>query len=163
LAPTSVLTPLPLSLSHCTVGPTYRRWFPRVHPLSLSLPRRPHLSAVPNLSPTISRRGRAHVRSFSGHVRAPFEPRALLAHLSYLICALCPALLPSLSLCPRVQRTPPPPADAHCLFYGHRRARAPSSATPPCCVRSAVTGAFLAQPESTTIAPSNPCASAVAS
>jgi hypothetical protein len=122
-------SPPSLSLSHCTVGPTCRRWFPRVRPLSLSLPRRPHLSAVPNLSPTISRRGRAHVHSFSGHVRAPFGPRALLAHLSSLICALCPALSPSLSLCPRVQRTPPSPADAHCLFYGHRRARAPSSAT----------------------------------
>jgi hypothetical protein len=61
--------------------------------------------------------------------RAPFEPRALLAHLSSLICALCPTLSPSLSLCPRVQGAPPPPAVDRYLFCGRCRARAPSSAT----------------------------------
>jgi hypothetical protein len=123
------------SPSRCSVGSSYRRRSPP-RPLSLSVPRA-HLSVIPNLSPTISpswtrprflHRGRAHVR-------APFEPHALLAHPSSLICALYPTLSPSLSLCPRVQGAPPPPADVCCLFCGHRRARAPffapvSSASP---------------------------------
>jgi hypothetical protein len=114
------------------VGLTCRRWFPHVRPLSLSLSCRPHVSAVPNLSPTISppwTHPRPRVLQPRPRPRAPFEPRALLAHLSSLICALCPTLSPSLLLCPCVQRALPPPADAHCLFCGHHRARAPSSAT----------------------------------
>ena len=51
------------------------------------------------------------------------------AHLPSLICALCPAPLPSLLLCPREQGAPPPSADAHRLFRGRRCARAPFSAT----------------------------------
>jgi hypothetical protein len=88
--------------------------------------------------------------------RAPFEPRALLAHLSSLICALCPTLSPSLSLCPLVQGAPPPPAVDRCLFCGHRRVRAPSSAMVSFAslsaawdtLQCALIGAIFAQPES---------------
>jgi hypothetical protein len=66
----------------------------------------------------------------------PFEPRALLAHLSSPICALCPTLSPSLSLCPRVQGALPPPTVDRCLVCGRRRALL-SSAT----VRSALLSA----------------------
>jgi hypothetical protein len=163
-APTSAPS---LPLSRCPVGQTCRCWFPRMRPLSLSLPRRPHLSAVLNLPSTISptwTRPRSRVLRPRPCARAPFEPRALLAHLSYLICALCPTLSPSLSVCPREHRALPPPADAHCLFRGHHHTRAPSSATVSSallsaardtlrcalslpCVGSALTEAAFAQPE----------------
>jgi hypothetical protein len=52
-----------------------------------------------------------------------------LAHLPSLICALCLALSPSLSLCPHKPRAPPPPADTHRLFRGRHCACAPSCAT----------------------------------
>jgi hypothetical protein len=61
--------------------------------------------------------------------RAPFEPCAQLAHLPSLICTLCQTPSPSLSLCPREQRAPPPPAVDYWPFYGHRHFRAPSNAT----------------------------------
>jgi hypothetical protein len=100
---------------------------------SLSLyPAVPTCQLVLNLSPTISppwSRPRPHVLRPHPSSCAPFEPRFLLAHLPSLICALYPTLSPSLSLCPREHGTPPPPTDAHCLFHGRRRARAPSSAT----------------------------------
>jgi hypothetical protein len=92
----------------------------------------PTCQLVLNLPPMISppwTRPRPRVLRPRSCPRAPFEPRALLAHLSSLICALCPTLSPSLSLCPRVQGAPPPPAIDRCLFCGRRRARAPSSAT----------------------------------
>jgi hypothetical protein len=100
---------------------------------TLSLcPAVPTCQLVLNLPPTISlpwTRPRPRVLRPRPRPHAPFEPLALLAHLSSLICALCPTLSPSLLLCPRVQRAPPPPAVDRCLFRGHRRARAPSSAT----------------------------------
>jgi hypothetical protein len=166
------------------VGPSCRRCFPRARPLPLSLSCRPHLSVVSNLSPTISSpwtRPRPRVPQPRPSPRAPFEPRTLLAHLPSLICALCPAPSPSLSLCPREPRAPPPPADAHRLFRGRRCARAPSSATVNFALLSATRDTlrcalslpaapspcspecFLAQPESATVAPSSLCASAVAS
>jgi hypothetical protein len=73
--------------------------FPRA--CSLSLSHHPHLSAVPNLSPTISppwTRPRPCVLRPCPRARAPFEPRALLAHLPSLICAFCQTLSPSLAL-----------------------------------------------------------------
>jgi hypothetical protein len=103
-----------------------------MRPLSLSLPRRPHLSVVLNLPPTISppwTRPRPRVLQPRPCAHAPFEPCVLLAYLSSLNCALYPTLSPSLSLCPREQGAPPPPADAHCLFRGRHRVGAPSSAT----------------------------------
>jgi hypothetical protein len=115
------------SLSHCTVGSTCRCWFPRVRTLSLSLPHGPHLSAVPNLSPTISPPWtRPRPRVFRPRPSPPRPARPPpLSHLHPLPSSL--AL--SLSLCPREHGAPPLPADAHCLFRGHRRARAPYSAT----------------------------------
>jgi hypothetical protein len=96
---------------------------------------------------------------------APFEPRALLAHLPSSICALCPALSPSLSLYTRKSRTsatarrrPPPvpwsalrpwPIQSHgklrlaISFSGH-----PSVCPPPLwSVRSTLTGVVLVQPK----------------
>jgi hypothetical protein len=97
---------LPLSLSR---GPTLSAPFLSAAPaLSLSLSRGPHLSAVLNLSPTISLPcscPRPRVLRPRPSPRAPFEPHALLAHLPSSICALCPALSPSLSLCPCKPRT----------------------------------------------------------
>jgi hypothetical protein len=121
-----------LSPSLCPVGQScwHRSFLPRARSLSLS--RHPHLSAIHNLPPMISppwTRPRPCVLRPHPCARAPFELRALLAHLFSLICALCQILSPSLSLCPREQRAPPSPADDHCLFRGRRRARAPSSAT----------------------------------
>jgi hypothetical protein len=163
------------------VGQSYRRRsFPPVPTLSLS--RHPHLLARPQ-PPThdLPRRGRAHARAFCGHVRAPFEPHALLAHLSSLICAFYSTLSPSLSLCPRVQGAPPPPAVDRCLFRGRRRARAPSSAPVSSallpaaqdtlrCVLSLPVASGPRSPEfllcsrsSTTVALSSPYASVVAS
>jgi hypothetical protein len=124
---------------------------------------------------------RPHVLRPRPSPHAPFEPRALLAHLPSLICALCPAPLPSLSLCPRELRAPLLPADAHHLFRGRRCARAPSSATVSFALPSATRDTlrcalslsvpsdprspehFLAQPESAIVALSSPCASTVVS
>jgi hypothetical protein len=117
-----------LSLPH---GPELSvPFFPPAPTLSLS--RRPHLSTVSNLPTTISPPWtcpRPRVLRPSPRPRAPFEPHALPAHLSSLICTLCPTLSPFLSLYPHVQRAPPPPAFDRCLFHGRRHARAPSSAT----------------------------------
>jgi hypothetical protein len=81
-----------------------------------SLSRRPHLSAVPNLSPTIPRRGRAHVRAFSGHVRASAPCSPTSPH------SLAPSAEPPrhLSRSARAPRAPPPPTDVHRPFYGRR-------------------------------------------
>jgi hypothetical protein len=125
-------------LSRCRVGQSCRRRSFPPRPLSLSQPRRPHLSAVLNLPPMISpswTRTRPRVLRPRPCARAPFEPRAPLAHSSSLICALCPTLSPS--LCPRELGAPPPPTGAHCLFRGRRRARAPSSATVSFALQSA--------------------------
>jgi hypothetical protein len=93
---------------------------------------RPHLSAIPNLSPTISppwTRPRPHVLRPCPHARAPFEPRALLTHLPSLICALFQTPSSSLSLCPRVQRALSPPTVDCCPFGGHCHVCDPSRAT----------------------------------
>jgi hypothetical protein len=125
----SALTSLPLSVP----------WARPVGAGSLARTRSPSLCpAIPtcqpvsNLSPMISppwTRPRPCVLRPRPSPHAPFEPRALLAHLPSFICALCPAPSPSLSLCLHEPRAPLPPADAHRLFRGRRCARAPSSAT----------------------------------
>jgi hypothetical protein len=60
-----------LSPSRCSMGPICQRRSFSPGPLSLSLSRRAHLSVIPNLLPTIPRRGHAHDRAFSGHTLAP--------------------------------------------------------------------------------------------
>jgi hypothetical protein len=159
-------------------------FFPHLVPTLSLCPAVPTCQLVLNLPPTISppwTRPRPRVLWPRPCPRAPFEPRALLAHLSSLICALCPTLSPSLSLCPRVQGAPPSLAVDRCLFRDRRRARAPSSAT----VSSALLPAawdtlrcalslpiasgprspefLLCSRSSATIALSSPCAFVVAS
>jgi hypothetical protein len=142
--------------------------FSAVRALPLSLFRHPHLSAILNLVPTISpswTRPRPRVLRPRSSPRAPFEPRALLAHLPSSICALCPALSPSLSLCPLEPRTsttasrrPPPvpwPLWRPCPVQCHSKLRLaisysghPSVCPPPLwSVRSALTGVVIAQLE----------------
>jgi hypothetical protein len=144
----------------------------------------PTCQPISNLSPTISppwMHPRPRVLQPHPSPRVPFEPSALLAHLPSLICAFCPAPSPSLSVCLHEPRAPPPPADAHRLFRGRRCARALSSATVsfalPSTTRDTLRCAlslpvasglrsperFLAQPESATVTPSSPYASAVVS
>jgi hypothetical protein len=128
---------------------------------------RPHLSVVPNLSPTISpswTHPRPRVLRPRPCARAPFEPRALLAHLPSLICAICQTPSPSLVLPTRAESSAtaprrqlpvlqpssrPRPVPCHGEFRlaiscsGH-----PSVCPSPLCfVRSALTGAILAQSE----------------
>jgi hypothetical protein len=128
----------------------------------------PTSQLVPNLSPTISPSWtcpRPRVLRPRPRPRAPFEPRALLAHLLSSICALCPALSPYLSLCPHeprtsatVHRRPPPvpwpplrPRPVQC--HGELRLAVSYSGHPSVCplplwsVRSTLTGVVLAQPE----------------
>jgi hypothetical protein len=154
-----------------------------VRPLSLC-PAVTTCQLVLNLPPTISPSWTVpRPRVLRPHPRphAPFEPCALLAHLPSLICALCPTLSPSLSLCRRVQGAPPPPTVDHYLFCGRCCARAPSSAmvssdlllaardTLQCALSLHVASRprspkfLLCSRSSTTVAPLSPCASVVAS
>jgi hypothetical protein len=151
--------------------------------LSLSLSRSPHVSVVLNLPPTISppwTRPRPRILRPRPSRRAPFEPHALLAHLPSSICALCPALSPSLSFYPREPRTSATAADVHRLFCGRHCACAPSSATVsfalPSPTRDTIWCAlplsglsgprspewFLRSRSSATVALLRPCASVVA-
>ena len=118
----------------------------------------PTCQRVPNLSPTISS---SWTRPRQRVLRPRPSPRALLAHLPSSICALCPALSPSLSLAlpTRTENL------RNRQFRGRHCARAPSSATvsftlpsatrdtlrcalPPLwSVRSALTGVVLTQSE----------------
>jgi hypothetical protein len=97
---------------------------------SLSQSRRPHLSARPQPpahDPPHWTRQRPRDLRPPPHILAPFEPRAPLAHLPPLTCTLRRTLSPSLSLCARDQRAPPPPIVDCRPFYDRRRARAPSA------------------------------------
>jgi hypothetical protein len=98
----------------------------------LSLSRRPHLSARPH-SPAHDPPPWTHPQPrdlrLPPHVPAHFEPRALLAHLSLLTCALSRTLSHSPSHYARNQGAPPPPTIDYRSFCGPRRARAPSVAS----------------------------------
>jgi hypothetical protein len=94
-------------LSRCPVGQACQR-----RPLACALASL-SISPTPPVSSSSTPRPRSpavdapmSVRSLttSAHPR-PFEPRALLAHLPSLICALYQALSPSLSLCYRSPST----------------------------------------------------------
>jgi hypothetical protein len=115
---------------------------------------------APTISPPWTR-PRSHVLRPRPCARAPFEPRALLAHPSSLICALCPTLSPSLAVPTRTgssataRRRPllvPGPPLHPCLVQRHGELRLSVSCSGhpsvypflPCCVRSTLTGAFLA-------------------
>jgi hypothetical protein len=120
----STLTP---SLSRCSVGPScQRRSLP---PRLLSLcPAVPTCQSSLTSRPRSPRRGRAHDRVFSGHVPAPaslLSPAPCsptsLAHLR----PLPDPLVLSLALPTRAGSS----ATARCLICGHRRVRAPFSAT----------------------------------
>jgi hypothetical protein len=181
-----VLTSLSLSLSlsfSLLYGADLSALFPSRAP-ARSLSCCPHQSAVSNLSPTISppwTRPRPRDLRPRSCTRAPFEPRALLAHRPSLICALCQTPSPSLSLCPRVQGAPPLPTVDRCLFCGHLRVLAPSSATVSSAslsaardtLRCALSLSAQSSPRSpeqssrswspAVVAPSSLCASAIAS
>jgi hypothetical protein len=152
-------------------------------PASLSVSPTP-LSARPQPpahDPSSWTRPRPRILRPRPRTRAPFEPHGLLAHLPSLICALCQTLSPSLSLYPRVQGAPPPSAVNRCLFCGHRRVCAPSSATVSSAslsvardtLRCALSLSVSSGPRSleqssrsrspAVVAPSSPCASVVAS
>jgi hypothetical protein len=119
----SVLT---LSPSRCSMGPIYRRRSFSLHPLSLSVPPSPHVShPQPPAHNPPPWHPRPRVLRPRPRACAPFEPRALLAHLTSLICALSRAPSLSISLCTRDQRTPPLTVGC-CPFCNHRRAHAPS-------------------------------------
>jgi hypothetical protein len=164
------------------MGPSCRRRSPPHPPHPLSLSRRPHLSVVPNLSPTISppwTRPRPRILRPRPHARAPFEPRALLAHLSSLICTLSQPPRP-LSRLPTQAESFATARHRLLSFCGHRRVRAPShvmvSSTSSSVARDTLRCAlplsgssgprsperFLCSQSPAVIAPSRPCASVVA-
>jgi hypothetical protein len=98
----------------------------------LSLSYRPHLSARPQLpahDPPQWTRPRSRILRPRPSVCAPFEPRALLAHLPSLTCTLSRTPSPSLSLYARDERAPPPPTVDRRPFCDRRRARIPSVAS----------------------------------
>jgi hypothetical protein len=102
-------------------APTLPLSVPSSPPVSRPQPPAHDLPAVD--APTTARSPATSVRPRPFWAPRPARP------LPSLICVVCQTLSPSLSLCPREQRAPPPPADDHCMFCGRRRARAPSSAT----------------------------------
>jgi hypothetical protein len=132
-----------------------------VRPLSLSLPRRPHLSAVLNLPPTISPSWTAHDRAFFDHVRAPapYSPTSPLSFASsaQLSRPLSHSTHASRELRHR-RRHPLPvlwPLSRPCPIQCHGELHLIVSCSghpsvcplPPCCVGSALTEAAFAQPE----------------
>jgi hypothetical protein len=158
--PTSALTPLPLSLSR---GPVLSALFPSRTPTpSLSVPPSPPVSSFSTSHPQSPRRGRAQVRAFSGHVRAPaplLSPAPArpppLSHLRPLPSSLALSLaLPTRTgSYATVRRRPPPvpwPPLRSCPVQCHGELHLTISCSghpsvcplPPCCVRSALTGAF---------------------
>jgi hypothetical protein len=186
------------------VDPACRRKPERPLSLALSLLRGTDLSA-PLLSPTPAfplstpptlpvsssltsrprspRRGRAHVRAFSGYNRAlaPLLNPMSCSSTSPLPFAPSAQLSRPLTRSAHANREPPPPsADVHRLFRGRRCARASSSAIVSVALPSATRDTlrcalplsglsgprspewFLPSQSSATVAPSRPCASAVA-
>src|SRR5690349_21435591 len=116
------LSALSLSLSLlCGVDLSAPFLFP-VPALSLSVLPSPPVShpQPPTHDPPSWTRPRPRILRPRTRACAPFEPHALLAHLPSLIYALSRA--PSLSLCARDQRTPPPLTVGRCPFCDHRRA-----------------------------------------
>jgi hypothetical protein len=135
--------------------------------LALSLSRRPHLSARPQPSAHDPRRGHAHDRTISGHLRTSSPLLSPAPRLPTFPRSLAPSTEPSrpLSHSPRATRelchrplsivvrsaTVVEPAPVCCL--GEFRLAVSYLGHPLVCpsplwfARSALTGAFLAQPE----------------
>jgi hypothetical protein len=122
---------LTLSPSRCSMGPICRCHSFSLCPLSLFVPPSPPIShpQPPAHDPPPWTRPRPRVLQPCPRDCAPFEPRALLAHLPSLICALSRAPSLSLPLCARDQRTLPPFTVGRCPFCDHCCARAPSFAS----------------------------------
>jgi hypothetical protein len=106
---------LSLSPSRCSVGPTCQHRF-FSHVLALSLPRGPHPSAVPNLSPTSPpwTRPRPRVLRSPLHALAPLDPAPRSPISPAHLCLQSSSLVP-LSPCAcsqtssaSVHRRPPP-------------------------------------------------------
>jgi hypothetical protein len=111
--------PLSPSLSLAACGPGLSVPF---HSPARSLPslsHRTHLSAVPNLSPTIPRRGCAHIRAFSSHVPNPVPLLSPAPCSPTSPRSIAPSAEPPhpLSRSARVTRAPPPPTDVHHLCH----------------------------------------------
>jgi hypothetical protein len=85
-------------------------------------PADPTCQLVPNLPPMFPRRGRAHDRAISGHLRtsSPLLSPAPYSPSFPLTCALSRTLSPSLSLCARNQGALPPPT-VDCRAFCDRR------------------------------------------
>jgi hypothetical protein len=147
--PVSPVRPLspPLPLSRYPVGQSYRRCSFPPRPLYLC-PVVPTCQFVLNLPPTISppwTRPRPRVLRPHPRPRAPFEPRALLAHLSSLICALSLALPTCAGSSATARRRPLSvlwPLSRPCPVQCHGELRLTVSCSghpsvcpfPPCCV-----------------------------
>jgi hypothetical protein len=164
------------------VGEAYQRRFSRLRarfPLCPADPTcQPSLTSRPRSLPWTRPRPCVHRPRPRAH--APFEPRALLAHLPSLTCTLSQTRSPSLSLCPREQRAPPPLIIGRYPFCDYHRARTPSFAsvrfTSPLAARDTLRCAlplsglpgprsperFLRIRSSATVAPSRPYATAIA-
>jgi hypothetical protein len=120
------------------LGPRCRRCFPRTRPLPLSLSRRPHLSAVPNLLPTISPPWtcpRPHVLRPRPSPPRPARPHPL-SHLRPLPSSL--ALPTQTGSSATARRCPPPvpwpplrPCPAQC--HGELRLTISCSGHPSVC------------------------------
>jgi hypothetical protein len=165
----SVPTPAhPLSLSLlCGADLSASFLFPAP---ALSLSRRPHLSTIPNLSPTIPRRGRAHVRAFSGHVPTPAPllspaPCSPTSPRSLAPSAEPPRHRPPMSSArsmvavelPAAFVAPVSSALSHATWNTPRFAPNPSS--PPCSLSPEI---FRCSRSSATVASLRPCTTVVA-
>jgi hypothetical protein len=114
------------------MGPTYQRRFFSARARSLSSSRTPPVIplCVPNLSPTFPRRGRAHDRAFSGHLRtsSPLLSPAPRSPISPAHLCPQPNPLAPLSLYAHDPVAPLPLTEGRRPFCAHRRTRALSLA-----------------------------------
>ena len=118
-------------------------------PLPLSVPPSPPVSHPhpPAQDPPPWTHPRSRILRPRPRVCAPFEPRALRAHLPSLSCTLSQTPSPSPSLCARNQGAPPPPTDVRRPFHGRRgtprRVCCPSKLRPTACPPGTPLGSTL--------------------
>jgi hypothetical protein len=159
------------------MGPTCRRGFPRVRPLSLSLSHRPHMLARPQPLahdlPAVDAPTTAHFSATSEPPRPAHPPP--LAHLRPLPDSLALSLaLPTRAESPATahRQSPPvlrPPSRSRPVqCHGELRLTVSCSGHPSLCLfppwfsRPTLTGVILAQPELCHCRLSRPCSTAVA-